>query len=154
MGSRPFAPTAAAWAILNALGEQGFISQARAIMATKDALVEGISRIDGLEPWANDLPLVVVSAREFDIAHVVGGMRNRGWVFFGNEEPPSMHLTIDPLPARVIESLLNDLRSVVAAIRAGSTVAGDLEYGLAKSRRTTRWIEQARRIALRDDLKA
>jgi glutamate/tyrosine decarboxylase-like PLP-dependent enzyme len=149
MGSRPFAPTAAAWAILNALGEDGFVSQARAIMATKAALVEGIAAIEGLEPWRNDLPLLVVSARDLDIAHVVGGMRSKGWVFLGNEQPPSMHLTIDPLPDHVIESLLVDLRSVVAAIRAGDAVSGDLQYGLAKTQRTANWIEQAGRLASR-----
>jgi glutamate/tyrosine decarboxylase-like PLP-dependent enzyme len=148
MGSRPFAPTAAAWAILNALGEDGFVSQARAITATKEALVKGISAIDGLEPWRNDLPLLVVSAPELDIAHVVGGMQRKGWVFFGNEQPPSMHLTIDPLPHDVIESLLLDLRSVVAAIRTGHSVTGDLQYGLAKAQHTARWIEQARRLSL------
>jgi glutamate/tyrosine decarboxylase-like PLP-dependent enzyme len=149
MGSRPFAPTAAAWAILNALGQDGFVSQARAIMATKEALVEGISKIEGLEPWRNDLPLLIVSGRDLDISHVVGGMRRKSWVFLGNEQPPSMHLTIDPLSDQVIKSLLIDLSSVVAEIRAGQSVAGDLQYGLAKTRRTARWIEQARGIALR-----
>lgn len=122
------------------------MSQARAIMATKEALVEGIAAIEGLEPWRNDLPLLVVSARGFDIVHVVGGMRSKGWVFPGNEQPPAMHLTIDPLPHHVIESLLDDLRSVVAAIRAGHTVSGDLQYGLAKTQTAT-WIEQASRLA-------
>jgi sphinganine-1-phosphate aldolase len=148
MGSRPFAPTAAAWAILNALGEEGFISQARAIMATKAALFDGISAIEGLEPWRNDLPLMVISARGLDIAQVVGGMRRKGWVLFGNERPPSMHLTLDPLPDRIIESLLVDLRAAVETARTGGAVAGDFEYGVAKSRLSARWIEQARRMAL------
>jgi hypothetical protein len=75
-------------------------------------------------------------------------MQRKGWVFFGNEQPPSMHLTIDPLPHDVIESLLLDLRSVVAAIRTGHSVTGDLQYGLAKAQHTARWIEQARRLSL------
>lgn len=148
MGSRPFAPTAAAWAILNALGEDGFVSQARAILETKEALVEGISAIEGLEPWRNDLPLLVVTGRDLDITHVVGGMQRKGWVFFGNEQPPSMHLTIDPLPKDVIDTLLSDLRSVVAAIRSGRSMSGELQYGLAKTHRTARWIERARRLSL------
>jgi glutamate/tyrosine decarboxylase-like PLP-dependent enzyme len=143
MGSRPFAPTAAAWAIMNALGEDGFVSQARAIMATKQKLFEGISSIAGLEPWRNDLPLMIVSAHGLDIAHVVGGMQEKGWVLFGNEQPPSMHLTIDPLPQDVIDAFLLDLASVVAAVRSGHSVAGDLQYGRAKTRRTARWIERA-----------
>ena len=146
--SRPFAPTAAAWAILNALGEDGFVSQARAILETKEALVEGIAAIEGLVPWRNDLPLLVVTGRDLDITHVVGGMQRKGWVFFGNEQPPSMHLTIDPLPKEVIDSLLFDLRSVVAAIRSGHSMSGELQYGRAKTQRTARWIERARRLSL------
>jgi len=90
----------------------------------------------------------VVSARGLDIAHVVGGMQAQGWVFFGNEQPPSMHLTIDPLPQDVINELLHDLTSVVAAIRSGRSVTGDLQYGLAKTQHTSRWIEQARELSL------
>jgi sphinganine-1-phosphate aldolase len=148
MGSRPFAPTAAAWAMLNALGEEGFVSQARAIMATKAALFAGISAIEGLEPWRNDLPLMVVSARGIDITRVVGGMRDRGWVLFGNEHPPSIHLTLDPLPSGMIDALVADLRAAVESARAGTASAGDFEYGLSKSRRSASWIERARRLAL------
>lgn len=149
MGSRPFAPTAAAWAILNSLGEEGFVAQARAIMDTKEALIDGIAKIDGLEPWQNDIPLLVVSARGFDIAHVVGGMRSKGWIFLGNEQPPSLHLTIDPLPRQVIDAFLADLEAVVAGVRSGNTTAGELQYILAKTRRSSLWIEQARRLAER-----
>jgi sphinganine-1-phosphate aldolase len=148
MGSRPFAPTAAAWAMLNALGEEGFIAQARAIMATKEALFEGIRAIDGLEPWRNDLPLMVITAHGLDISRVVGGMREKGWVLFGNEVPPSIHLTLDPLPVRMIEALLTDLRAAVENARAGAAAAGDFEYGLSKSRRSAAWIERARRLVL------
>jgi hypothetical protein len=59
-----------------------------------------------------------------------------------------MHLTIDPLPKDVIDTLLSDLRSVVAAIRSGHSMSGELQYGLAKTHRTARWIERARRLSL------
>lgn len=147
MGSRPFAPTAAAWAILNAQGEEGFIAQARAIMATKARLTEGLARIEGLEPWNNHLPLLVVSARDLDITRVVGGLGAKGWVLFGNEQPPSLHLTLDPLPDSIMEAFLADLEAVVGAVRRGEGLRGELEYGLAKRSRTARWIEQARRLA-------
>jgi sphinganine-1-phosphate aldolase len=147
IGSRPFAPIAAAWAILNAMGEDGFIEQARTIMKAKAALLKGFSEIEGLEVLRNDLPLIVVSARGFDITHVVGGMRAKGWILLGNEHPPAMHLTIDPLPIEVIEALLADLRVVVAEVREGRVTAGDLQYGMSKARRTSRWIERARDIA-------
>jgi sphinganine-1-phosphate aldolase len=147
MGSRPFGPTAAAWAILNAMGEEGMVAQAREIMATRDAIVDGISRIDGLQPWPSDPPLLIVESRDLDIRRVVGGMRSRGWVFFGNEFPPAMHLTIDPLPRDYIDSLLSDLQAVVAAVHSGTVSTGEIEYGMAKGRRTSQWIERARRIA-------
>jgi glutamate/tyrosine decarboxylase-like PLP-dependent enzyme len=147
IGSRPFAPIAAAWAIFNAQGEDGFIAQARTIMQAKQALVEGISKIAGLEVLDNDLPLLVVSSRSFDIAHVVGGMRTKGWVLLGNEHPPAMHLTLDPLPRAIISALLADLRVVVEEVRRGQAAAGELQYAMVKTKRTSRWIERAREIA-------
>jgi hypothetical protein len=37
---------------------------------------------------------------------------------------------------------------VVAAIRSGHSMSGELQYGLAKTHRTARWIERARRLSL------
>jgi hypothetical protein len=67
-------------------------------------------------------------------------------VLFGNETPPSIHLTLDPLPPPIIESLLSDLRDAVRAARSAGTAAGDFEYGLAKGARTARWIARARQL--------
>jgi len=147
LGSRPFAPTAAAWAILNSLGEAGFTEVARQIMLSKERLVAGINEIEGLIPWENDLSLLIVSSQGFDITEVVGGMRKKQWVLFGNEEPPSMSLTVDPLSDDVIELFLSDLREVVNSIRSGKEVEkGQLEYGLAKGGGTPRWIRNAVRL--------
>ena len=144
LGSRPFAPTAAAWAILNVMGEDGFTELARQIMSSKQRLVDGIRTVDGLTPWDNDLSLVVVTAEGLDIQQVAGGMRARGWVLLGNEDPPSIHLTVDPMTDEAINLFVNDITAVVDSIREGETVErGSLDYGLATGRTTPRWIDDA-----------
>ena len=144
LGSRPFAPTAAAWAILNSLGESGFVEVARQIMSSKNRLVEGIRKIEGLDPWENDLSLLVVSAQDLDITLVVGGMRSKGWVLLGNEEPPSIHLTVDPLTDEAIDLFLADLADVTRRVRKGESVEeGGLDYGLASGGGVPRWILDA-----------
>jgi hypothetical protein len=129
------------------LGEEGFVKVARQIMESKMRLVKGIRDICGLIPWDNDLSLLVISAVDLDITQVVGGMRNKGWVLLGNEEPPSIHLTVDPLTDEAINLFLRDLAEVTDAIRSGKEVAkGNLEYGLVKGDSTPRWIQNAVRM--------
>jgi hypothetical protein len=87
---------------------------------------------------------VVVTADGLDIEQVAGGMRAKGWVLLGNEKPPSIHLTVDPMTDETIRLFVNDLTGVVDSIRAGETVErGSLDYGLATGRTTPRWIDDA-----------
>jgi hypothetical protein len=46
-------------------------------------------------------------------------MRARGWVLLSNEEPPSIHLTVDPMTDEAIRVFLTDLIEVVGLISAG-----------------------------------
>src|SRR6185295_4677847 len=44
-GTRPGGAIAAAWAVLQYLGEEGYLEQARAMLATTDALTKGIDAV-------------------------------------------------------------------------------------------------------------
>jgi len=71
-------------------------------------------------------------------------MRSKGWVLLGNEEPPSIHLTVDPLTDQAIESFLSDLADVTGRVRRGEDVGeGGLAYGLTDGSGAPRWIRDA-----------
>jgi glutamate/tyrosine decarboxylase-like PLP-dependent enzyme len=152
LGSRPFGPIVAAWAILNSLGERGFVALARDIMESKAALVRGIAKIDGLHPWDNDLSLLVISGEGVDITAVASAMKMKGWALLGNQEPPSIHLTIDPLTPAAIDRFLTDLADATNDVRSGRVAPRDvLAYGLAKEGQLPKWL--VRGVALATKLR-
>ncbi len=67
------------------------------------------------------MSLVVVTATGLDIYEVVGGMAARGWVMLGREEPPSIHLTVDPINDEGIRLFPHDLAEVTNGVRSGGT---------------------------------
>ncbi|MEE9248728.1 MAG: aspartate aminotransferase family protein, partial [Dehalococcoidia bacterium] len=48
-GSRPGGAVASAWAVMHYLGEEGYMRIAQEVMHMREALMEGVNRVDGLE---------------------------------------------------------------------------------------------------------
>ncbi len=119
-GTRPAGPVAAAWAVMHYLGEEGYLRIARIIMETKERLVAGIRAIDGLdvvEP--NDLSILLYRSADprTDINAVAEAMGERGWFVGRCLEPPSIHLTLNPVHAPIVDQYLTDLEEAVADVR-------------------------------------
>lgn len=132
-GSRPIGPVAAAWAVLNYLGEEGYVRLARAAMKNKELLLEGIAEIPGLRPRQSDLVLAYYESTDpaVPVQQIVGGLNQLGWPSFGMHRPPLVQLAVDPFPqdGSLIRRYLADLSMVVERIRAGESVrAGSLSY--------------------------
>ncbi len=128
-GSRPASAVAAAWAALNYLGEDGYIAYADRAMKAKARLIEGLRKIEGIEPIDTDLLIVVYGAKGIRVEQIVGGLSGMGWTSGGVMDPPLAHLVLDPLSEDVVDLYLEDLRSVVDSIRAGkSSAEGTLSY--------------------------
>lgn len=124
-GSRPGAAVAAAWAVINHMGVEGYERAARSLAKMVDAYVEGISAIPGLQFWAKpDVTIINFGSTEFDIYAVAEQMRGKGWIPGLTSEPRGMHtmLAMQHEPAR--ESYLADLRASVDAVRATQAQSG------------------------------
>jgi glutamate/tyrosine decarboxylase-like PLP-dependent enzyme len=132
-GSRPIGPVAAAYAVLNRLGEEGYVELAGYAMRNKERLLEGVARIPGLRPWKSDLVLTYYDSVDpnLPVKKIVGGLGDLGWPSFGTLEPPLVQVAVDPMPAdgSLIDRYLADLNRVVDQIRAGAAVTtGELKY--------------------------
>lgn len=130
-GSRPAGATAAAWAALHFLGEDGYVDLARRTIAGKRALAEGLRQIDGLEPWETDAGILVYGSNDpkVPVQQIVGGLTRLGWKCGGTLEPPLVHLVLDAISEADNEAYLRDVRRVVDAIRAGREIEeGSLSY--------------------------
>ncbi|MBD8078016.1 aspartate aminotransferase family protein [Cellulosimicrobium arenosum] len=127
-GSRPAGPLAAAWAVSQALGTEGYTAlTARCVRATR-ALHAAVGQLDGLRVVGSPTgPLIAVATDESVPAerrvdpHVwADAARARGWVLQpqpgltqgdGTRLPHTTHLTVTP----VTEATLDDLVPALAA---------------------------------------
>ena len=127
-GTRSGGPIAASWAVLNYLGEEGYLELTRKIMRTKQALIEGINSIKGLEIWGDpELGIMTFGSHSFDIFAVADGLSDQGWFPNRLVEPPGIHLLITPIHEEVTEEYLSDLASVVERVRAGKIISRETE---------------------------
>lgn len=119
-GTRPAGPVASAWAVMNHLGEEGYLDIARTIMATKKAFAAGIAEIPGLAVVTpSELSFLLYRSDDPDvnIDAVAEGLGQRGWFVGRCLEPSSIHLMFNPVHAAITEEYLEDLRTVVRHVR-------------------------------------
>ncbi len=122
-GTRSGGSIAAAWAVMNYLGWNGFRKIAQSVLEVKKVLIQGIGRIDGLQLFGNpDLGIITFGSKEIDILAVADAMNNRKWFIARTSEPPGIHLVVSPANAQIINDFLDDLAGTVANVRAGKSV--------------------------------
>jgi glutamate/tyrosine decarboxylase-like PLP-dependent enzyme len=132
--TRSGGPLAAAWAVLNHLGDNGYRSLAQQVLSAVRTLRAGIGAIEGLriqgDPRSTLLSVVAddsVADPGFDVFTVADEMTERGWYLqpqFGFESsPPNLHLTVTASNHGSEPALLADLASAVDAARRSGPVS-------------------------------
>jgi hypothetical protein len=134
LGSKSAGPLAAAWAIVQALGEPGFASLAASCLRSTLALRAAIGGIVGLrvvgEPVGPLLAVATDSAVDpslrVDPHHWADAVRDSGWILQlqpgltqsdGTVLPPTTHLTITPVTEAGLPELLPALVAAADAVR-------------------------------------
>lgn len=132
--TRSGGPLAAAWAVVNHLGDEGYLSLARATLEAVTEIRSGVAAIDGLAVLGSpDSTLVAFTAEpdEFDVFTVADEMRERGWYvqpqFAHESSPANLHLTITAANRGSEAEFLAALADSVAAARAAGPVRVDPE---------------------------
>ena len=138
-GTRPGGAIAAAWAIMNYLGERGYLQIAAEVMRTTVRLRDGVNAIDGLRILGNPPMSVMAIASDRDNVYEIGDeMSVRGWQLDRQQFPPTLHLTVNYAHTAVADAFLMDLaQSVIAARqpslrRSGNEAAVKAARGAAK----------------------
>ncbi len=119
-GSRSGGGLASAWAVLNYLGEEGYLEIVGEILDARRRLVDGIGSMEELEVWGEPHAyLIAFGSKSLDIFAVHEGMADRGWLSNLALEPPSIHLFLDRSNATGVDRYLRDLAEVVEEVKAG-----------------------------------
>ncbi len=114
-GARPAAPIAASWAVMNYLGESGYMRLASVILETVKKLRAGIEAIAELHIWGNpDASLLAFGSDSIDIMAVGDIMDDKGWHLDRQQNPAALHMMVTPNHAKIADQFLDDLRYAVA----------------------------------------
>ncbi len=125
-GTRPGGAIAAAWAALNAMGEEGYTANAKVVLETADRFTEGINAIDGLAVLGK--PLVGVFAYAptdptLSCYAIADQLAKCGWHIDRQQRPQCIHLMLNPGHAEIVDEYLEDLRNAVTYVRENPDAA-------------------------------
>lgn len=136
-GSHPGALSAAAWAAMVSLGEQGYLDATRRILETARQIRVGIEAIPELRILGDPLWVIAFTAARLDIYRILDQMAQRGWNLNGLHHPPAIHIcvTLPHTAPGVADRFIADLRDAVAAVRREPRARGGMApvYGMAAS---------------------
>jgi sphinganine-1-phosphate aldolase len=139
-GTRPGGAIAAAWAALQAMGQDGYVALAERIVDLGERMIAGIDAIDGLRvlgrPQMRSVFAFASDDEAVDVFAVGDVLEQRGWHPDKQIRPDALHLMITTPHVDVVEPFLADLRDAVATVRANPELAGQGQaamYGMLSS---------------------
>lgn len=135
-GTRPGGSIAAAWAVMQHLGEEGYCRIARQVMEATEILRQGIEDIEGVQVLGDPvMSLMALGSTTLNIYEIGDELGLRGWHLDRQQFPPSLHLTINFAHISRTADFLQDLASAVAAARKPTLrkVSNQLLLGTART---------------------
>ena len=134
-GSRPGALSAACWAAMLSMGEQGYLTATAKILNVAEQLKKGIAQIPDLRVCGNPLWVIAFASDSLDIYRIMDFMTKRNWNLNGLHKPPCVHLcvTLRHTQPGVIPRFLRDIKAAVKHVRENPKESGGMApiYGMA-----------------------
>jgi len=120
-GSRAGGPVAAAWALMNYLGEEGYLHITDTVMKTAKYLQEGIKAIPSLTILSDpEMSVFAIASAKIDVNEVADELELRGWHLDRQQFPTCLHMTVNYMHAAVADEFLADLAAAVGVVRKPS----------------------------------
>lgn len=122
-GTRSGVPMAAAWAVIQHLGIDGYVELTRQTLANADRMREGIAAIDGIRVLGEGQYHLVALASDpaaadpVDVFALGDAMLSRGWYHDRQGPPDTLHSTVSNSNTGVVEAWLGDLAACVDEVR-------------------------------------
>ena len=136
-GSRAGFPIVAAWAVMLALGEEGYVNSVKKILDTGSFILSRVMDIEGVKVLGRPLWVIALSSDMYDPYLIMEGMARRGWVLNGLMNPAAFHIAITMRHTLkgVKEKFLSDLRDSMNDVKNGRLKSAPLApiYGMASS---------------------
>lgn len=134
-GSRPGALSAACWATLVTMGEQGYMQATKKILETAATIKKGIAAIPELRLLGDPLWVIAFASDTLDIYRLLDQMTKQKWSLNGLHKPAAVHLcvTLRHTQEGVAEKFIADLKAAVEYVKATPQEKGGMApvYGMA-----------------------
>jgi len=134
-GSRPGALSAACWAAMLAVGEQGYMEATERILVTAALIKKGIEEISDLHVLGDPLWVIAFASETLDIYKIMDYLTERKWSLNGLHKPPAVHIcvTLRHTQPGVAERFIDDLKLAVEYVRANPDAQAGMApvYGMA-----------------------
>ena len=135
-GTRPGGAIAAAWAIMNHLGQEGYLAINETVMKTTVKLRAGIEAIDGVKILGDPaMSILAIGSDTLNVYEIADELTMRGWHLDRQQLPPSLHLTVTHAHAQVADQFLRDLEQAVLKVKRFSLakLSNSLKVGLVSA---------------------
>jgi sphinganine-1-phosphate aldolase len=126
LGTRPGGAYAAAWAALQANGEDGYLKLARRTKDATDRLLAGIKAIPGLEIIGDPKTSLFAyrsSDPQVNIFAVGDQMEKRGWLIDRLQRPDALHAMVTASHDAIVDTYLSELAQAVSHVRSHPELA-------------------------------
>lgn len=118
LGTRGGGHVAAAWAIINHLGRDGYLVRAKHVVETSRKLQNEINSIIGLKVISNpDLSVFAFTSDTIDIFEAGDVLSEQGWFLDRIQFPNALHVTVAWQNTGQADNFLSALRQAVATVK-------------------------------------
>jgi glutamate/tyrosine decarboxylase-like PLP-dependent enzyme len=119
-GTRPGGAIAAAWAVMNFLGVEGYRAKHRQVTDAREKIEAGVKALGFRVLGRPQLGIIAFTHDEIDPMAVWGKLFERGWFTSLTTEPPGLHLMLSPFHLQVADTYLADLAWAAGEVRKGA----------------------------------
>lgn len=110
VGTRAGGAIAAAWAVMNYLGEKGYLDITSRVLAIRKSIEQGVRDL-GLTVWGKpQLGILAYGSPERDMGAVADQLSTKNWYVGRLAEPPGIHLMLNLTHEPIVEQYLDDLK--------------------------------------------
>ncbi len=119
-GTRPGGAIAAAWAVMNFLGVEGYRAKHKQVTDAREKIEAGVKALGFRVIGRPQLGLIAFTHDEIDCMAVWGKLFERGWFTSLTTEPKGLHLMLSPFHLQVADTYLADIAWAVDEVNAGA----------------------------------
>lgn len=123
-------PMAGAWAILNFLGEEGYMKIIKEVQEATRRLIEGINAIPELRVLGEPaMCMFSFASDDINVYQLGDEMNKRGWYIQGQFSTPltprNIHISVNHGTMHNVDALLEDLRECVRIVKSKAPIDSD-----------------------------